>query len=288
MANTFDSTLFNAALTEVVVPTIAPKLAYLTKWSTDFSDELVSKRARTISVPVFYDNGKAVNTDPSDYTTNSGSTLSACKVDLVELSVPVEMGPINSQKGLPRIESLLPSALNLLAKKIEAVVFANFTSTNFSVATGLSAVTSGSMALADLNKLNVQIDGLTKNVILKTSESGFLLPSSLTSYDIKANPASFGWDYISTTDGGFAAAGSKVIAFAGAESALAMASGIPQYDQRVIDMLDRSIIELGQGLPPIAVSQWVEMNTRKAYLSLDLMFGCSPARKDHAKLVTIA
>jgi hypothetical protein len=284
VANTFDSALVNSVLASKGITILAQKLAFLSAFSTDFSDEVRDVRSRTINVPV-YTAASAVQTNPTNFETGDTTATNAA-VTLNHYSKSFYITSADYGKGT-RLESLAEINMNYLAKKIEDTVFATLTEANFATL-GVSGFVAGAMSTANLKTLWGSLGGDYKTCVLADSEYKNFIPDSLTAFNPLNGAGAYGFDRFDRSGAGFASAGTKIVGFAAGRGALAVASAIPEYTKPVGDLLESSVFEVpGLGIS-IQSNVWGSSASRNTWASFDVLFGVAVGDATQMRLAKTA
>lgn len=283
MANTIASTLINEIMAQAALTKVQDKLAMLSAFTTDFSTERRGIRTKTIHVP-FASNNSAAVTDATDFEAGD-TTLEDAKITLNHYSKAFYITQSDFENG-HRLENLARHNLNVLTSKIEAVVFANITATNFS--TAVSGITAGALTVANLQTLWGAIPGDTKIAILKDTEFKNLLASNMEGFDIRGTKRGYGFDFLDNTGAGFASAGAKIVGFGANPAALIMAAAIPEKTDLVSELVSSEVVTVPEIGLPIEFNLWASSKTRQTWASYDVLFGCVTGDKAAGKLIVTA
>ena len=284
MANTFDSTLVNTVLAQRAITKLQNKLAFLSFFTTDFSDEVRDQRSRTINVP-YISAASAVQTNPTDFESGDNTTVN-CPVTMDHLSKSSYITSADYGTG-SRLENFADMSIAVIAAAIEAKVFALITEANYG-SPAVTGITAGALSVANLKTLWAALPGDEKIAILKDNEFANILPSDLNSFDVTKQKSGYGYSVIDRSGVGFASAGTKLVGFAATKGAIALASAIPAYTPQVQDLLDSTVVEVpGLGLY-IQSNIWSSAKTRNTWHSFDVLVGAAKADTTALKLVKTA
>ena len=283
MANAFDPTLVNQVLAQKAISKVQDKLAYIARFTTDFSDEVRDRRSLTLNVPVL-SGASAVQVNPTDFETGDTDMINApVTLSHISKSFYITSADLNSGR---RLENLAKINMEIVTSKIESMIFALITTGNFGSA--VTGITAGAMSVANLQTLWGAIPGGEKIAILKDTEFKNFLGTNSESYDIVTNKRGFGFDYLDRSGAGFASATAKVVGFGCNPSAIVMAAAIPEMTSQVADLIDSQLIEVPEIGLTIQSNLWGSSKTRQTWGSFDLLFGCAAADKSAGKLVITA
>lgn len=283
MANTF------ADLTPIIIASavtaVGNKLAFLSDFTTDFSDEIVTPRKATVQVP-YYSAGSTTLVDP---TTFGGGTATSTTCTVVMSAFHQPFAVTNAEyQNTRRLEHQIEIQAQALANKIQAVVFGNLTTANFGApVASLSAVAAGGMTSANLKTLWGLVKGDDKVCYLNATEYANFLPTDLNSFDPMLGRPAYGFSKFAHVDS-FTGAGTKVCGFASAKGrGIVMASAIPDIAPMVRSQLQSTVFELGNGLM-VQLNMWGSTSDRADNASFDVYFGSAVADTSAIELVTNA
>lgn len=284
MANTFNADLINEVLSQTAITKVQDKLALLSQFTTDFSTEVRDMRSKTVHVP-YASTGSAVVTDATDFEVGD-TTLGDAKITLNHYSKSFYITQSDYENG-HRLENLARLNLNLLTSKIESLVFALMTTTNYGAAV-VSGITAGAFSVANLQTLWGSIPGNTKIAILKDTEFKNLLASNMEGFDIRGTKRGYGFDFLDNSGAGFASAGTKVVGFGGNPAAIVMAAAVPAKTPQVAELVSSSVMVVPEIGLPIEINLWASSKTRQTWASYDVLFGCAVGDGGAGKLVATA
>lgn len=281
MSNTFASSLVVGVLSDSFITATARSMARYERFSTDFSTEVVGERRTIIQVPVATA-AQSVQINPTNYTTNAGSTLSAATVTMKHFQKAffITQADVNDGKRLAHVANINAQAV---AEALEAEFFSVVTESNFTAAvTGTSA---GNLTVANVKQAWGALRGSEKNLIVSTAEFQNLLPSDVNGFDTSVSRSGYGFNFLDWTDNGFASAGSKLVGMAANRQAIAIASALPEVISS--NALSAETIELPNGMTVLLV-MWEDPVTRRYYGSYEVLFGVAAADRTGAVLIKTA
>lgn len=284
MANAFDATLVNKVLAQKAITKLQSKLPFLGAFTSDFSDEVRDQRSRSLIVPVL-SGASAVQVNPTNFETGDTDAIPAL-VTMDHISKSFYITSADYGSGT-RLENLAEINMNVVASKIESMIFTLITEANYG-SPAVTGITAGALSVANLKTLWGSLGGDYKCAILKDTEFANILPSDLNSFDVTKTRSGYGFDVLDRSGNGFASAGTKIVGFAAGRGAIAMAAAIPEYTPQVADLLDSQVVEV-PGLGIFVQSNiWASSGSRNTWASYDVLFGCAAADKTALKLVKTA
>lgn len=277
MANTFSD------LTPIVIGAamnaVGNRLALLSDFATDLSEDVVSPRSATVQVP-FYSAGSTTLVNPSTFG-GSDSTGSTVSVTMSALHQPFSITSADYNSGR-RIEQLITTNAQALADKIQNLIFSKITTGNFAI--GLSGVAPASISTANLKTVWGAVKGNDKVCYLTSEAFANFLPTALTDIDPTLGYPFAGFKKLANADS-FTGVTSGVYGFASANKAgLAIASGIPEIAPKTASMIETTTFELGNGLV-VAFNYWGDTSSRGDNCSFDVYLGCAVADTNAIKLI---
>lgn len=254
--------LFNAATMDKVFNVTAT----LKDFTTQFTDDVISRNKSTVKVPLL--SGSAVQTNPTSFGGGSnGSTL--VSVDMNHLSIPFYVSNADYTNGY-RLADLVATNAQVLIEAIQAAIFAPITTSNFGVA--LSAADSA-MSLANLQTAWASIKGSNKVCYLNSVAFSKLLSNSTTVVDPQVGLPYAGFSRVAYTDiiTGY---GTDIYGFVANPKGLVIASGIPEIAPKAQEMIESTLIDLGNGLTA-SLNMWGSTSDRSDNASIDIYLGAS-------------
>lgn len=281
MANTFDATLINEVLAQKAITAVNAKLAFLGAFTTDFSDELRDQRSLVLNVPVATASS-AVQVNPTNFE-QGDTTLVNAPVTMQHISKSFYLTPNDIASG-NRLENLAKFNMNVVANKIESIVFALITEANYG-APAVNGITAGALSVANLKTLWGSVVGDDKIAILKDTEFANILPSDTNGFDVSVTNQGYGFSFLGRSGNGFASAGTKIVGFGASKGAIAMAAAIPQYTSAVADLMDSTVVEIPELGLSIQSNIWGSTASRATWASFDLLFGAAKGDGTALKLV---
>ena len=259
---------------------VGNSLAFLGDFTTDFSDSLTDARRSTVNVPLITGSTAVIN--PTAFGGGSnGSTL--IPVAMQHVSVPFYISSAEYQNGY-KLEQLITSNVQILANKIQELAFAPLISTNFGNAV---VVAEASFALASLQTAWASVKGLRKICYLSGTAFSKLLTNQLTVQDPTLGLPYGGFAKVAYADV-LTGVGANVYGFVSTDKkGLVMASAIPDIAPKAKEMIDTTLIDLGNGLTA-ALNVWGSTSDRSDNASLDIYFNAAKGSVDGIKLIKSA
>lgn len=269
MANTFDSNLVQDVVTEEVVLVLQNRLAPLKAFSTDFSSEVIDTgRTRSLQVPIA-SSTDAVQTNPTNFELGD-TTLGAAQVDIAHYSKGFGLTSAQMNQG-HRLKRLVEINIHALADKLQAVLNAQITTTNFgafAVTTDANFVSSGMptlwAALKNGTKRVLVLDGSLYSKLLPTTKENFAL----------GELGGYGWDGGIFMNNLWTGADANTKGFAASPEALAFAAALPYMDPAVEGLISNqtNIVIPDLGLT-VQFNIWGSLQSRALRASFDIVFG---------------
>lgn len=259
---------------------VGNKLAFLSDFVSDFSDEYVDHRKATVNVPVL--SGSAAVDNPTSFGGGTnGSTLR--QVTMTHVHVPFYISNAEYQNGY-KLESLIESNIQVMADAIQAKAFAPISSTNY--ATGVTA-SAANFTLSSLQTAWASVAGSRKVAYLNGTYFSKLLTNTTTSIDPMLGIPYAGFQKVAYADS-FTGVGSNVTGFVSADKkGLVMASAKAAIAPRAASMIETIEIDLGNGLVA-DLNIWGSTADRSDNASLDLYFGAAVGDADAITLIKSA
>jgi hypothetical protein len=270
MANSFDSALVVATISEQVQTVLANRLAPLRIFSTDFSNE-VRKPKDTIQVPLVTATS-ATATNPTDFTPASDVTVGKATVTLDHYSQFFGITQADLALG-HRLENLVRINLNALADKLFSVAITPITTTNFGAAVvTTTTITPGSGHLATLWSSISKSD--RKGLVVTPEIYSRLIPTNADFLPLQNG--AYGFDQGIYYANSFSGAVAGLDGFAVSPEAIAVASAMPAIDPAVANLLYVSdsvtIEQLGM---TVMYNITASQATRNVTASIEVMMGSS-------------
>jgi len=249
-----------------MVPVLENRLAYLGGFSNNFTTE----GTRTIEVEKHTVHG-TVQTNPSSYV-NTGDTTTLPQVAVAEYSAQFGLTSAEQLAGHKLVKkakrnahALADKIWDVLAAKVTA---ATFTNTAITVAQASIAAANVRAAWASIAKAR------QKTLVLDSTAYSQLMVT--TSQDTQiAGDAGWGFDRVDLATDWSSIGTTNCYGFAAGPEAFLVATGIPQYSERVMEMLDESIVELPELGLSVAIRHQVDINARSEHASFDVLFGAA-------------
>jgi hypothetical protein len=268
MANSFDSALVVATISEQVQTVLANRLAPLRIFSTDFSNE-VRKSKETIQVPLVTATS-ATTTNPTDFTPASDVTVGKATVTLDHYSQFFGITQADLALG-HRLENLVRINLNALADKLFSVAITPITTVNFGAATvTTTTITPGSGHLASLWSAISKSD--RKGLVVTPEIYSKLIPTNADFLPLQNG--AYGFDQGIYYANSFSGAVAGLDGFAVSPEAVAVASAMPVIDPAVANLLYVSDnVTLEQLGMTVMYNITASQSTRTVTASVEVMFG---------------
>jgi len=272
MSNTYSATLVTESLSKAAITVLqnkfSPLKAYATQVETDPIKPLAKVEVKHITA------GGTTQTNATNFESGD-STIAAIGVTMNQYSQSFNVSNADLNNGL-RIEDLARANAKALASKIQQVVNAVLTTTNFT-ATPIVSAPAG-FGLSDLQSLYGTLKKADeKNLILDgdyfariTNQPGYYQPAGVVPGD---GWRPFGWNFIGENTE-WTGAGANVRGFACATTAIAAAVGVP-LEAPNSKILTREIITIPGLEIQIAAHTWFAPASRSLWASYDVMFGAA-------------
>ena len=270
MANSFDSGLVVASISQNAQTILANRLAPLRLFTTDFSAD-VKKAKETIQVPLVTATA-ATSVNPTNFEPGSSVTVGKATVTLDH--VVQFFGITQSDLALGhRLDNLIKINMDALASKIWSLAITPITTVNFGSATiTTTTITPGSGHLATL--WAAVSKSPAKGLVVTPTIYSNLIPTSTLALSLSSGAYGFenGVHYANS----FSGAVSGLDGFACSKEAVAVASALPMVDPSVSNSFYVnevvSIDELGlQVLMTIHGSA----ASREVTATMEVMFGAA-------------
>jgi hypothetical protein len=268
--NNFASSLTTQFLQQgVVVPLqaqLAPLNAFTKKWEVD------SVKPLATSMIKFAASGSTTQVDPTDFTANGDSAVTALPVVMHQLSHPFHLTGKQLNSGI-ELKDIFDVNIQAFARSIMDTVLAPVTTANFTLP--VLTISPAAFGISDLDVLFGAIaKSKIKNLILAGSyfvkvlnKPGFFQPTGTASGG-KWKP--FGWDFIGQNDE-WAGAEANTVGFACNPQAIGVVCGLPlQVDMP--NVVTTKLTLPGVGLECL-LNMWMDGNARTVYATFDIMLG---------------
>ena len=271
MANTIDSGLIAATISTKGKTVLANRLAALSLFSSDFSDQ-VKKPKDTIQVPLATATS-ATQLNPTAFNSVAGTTLSKATVTLDHVYQPFGLEYADIQNAI-KLENLVQVNMDALADKIWALATAPITVANF----GAAVVTAADSAITPTSgHLATLWAGVSKSrrrgLVTDAGIYANLIPTNALGLPL-GTPGSYGFEagvfYASSFSGQ-----AKLAAFACDQSAIAVASAAPALDHVKGAMLESSSMVIEELGLTVFYNIWVDPQSRNIIASFEVMFGAA-------------
>jgi len=271
MANTFSANLLTSVLASTAISVLDNNLAPLDIFSTDFSSDVVHPKS-TVNVPLVTA-GSAGQKDATNFASGN-STVGAVQVPLSHYSVSFHITDKEYNEG-KRLEKLAEKNLGTLCDMIWSDVSALLTTGNYGA---VALNTSGNPAnfdRSDLKTMYAEIKGKKKGVVLRDDLFAAVLPDDLNSFSVENGLGIFSEGVHSASD--WTSAGSGIVGFVAAPSAMAIAAAIPAKPGIGNDAIQSEVFVSEKLGIPIELNTWYDVNTRTQWASVDIAFGVAKA-----------
>lgn len=253
-------------------------LAFLSDFTTDFSDEYTDYRKATVNVPVLSGSSAVINPTSFGGGTN-GSTLAP--ITMQHVSVPFHVSNAEYQNGY-KLEQLIATNVQVLAEKIQELAFTPITSTNFGTAV---TVTSANFALSSLQTAWASIKGNAGGKVCYLDSTAFskLLTNTTTAIDPTLGIPYAGFRKVAYTDV-VTGMGANIYGFVANKAGLVMASAKAAIAPKAKELIETVEIDLGNGLVA-DLNMWGSTSDRSDNASIDLYFGAAAGDKSALKVI---
>lgn len=283
MANTIDSALIAATISENAQTVLANRLAALNLFSNDHSDQ-VKKPKDTVQVPVASATS-STSVNPTSFNSTGGTTLDKATVTLDHLYQPFGLDYSDIQSAI-KLERLVKINLNALADKIWSVVTTPITTANFGAATVAPATAAAALAAGDTAKLWAAISKSTsKGLVVSPTIYSNLIPTATT--NVTLDKGAYGFDqgvYFANSFSGQ----TRLAGFACSPEAIAIASAAPSLDH----ISDRMIVSDSVMIESLGLSVYYNVyadpTSRALIASAEVMFGAAAAVKTGTMALIVA
>ena len=276
MANVFDSGLVAATISRETLTVLSERLAKLSLFSSDFSNE-VKKPRDTINVAIASDTGSTV-TNPTNFAPAPDTTLTKTSVEMNHLAQFFGISEVDLSNG-HRLEQLVKINAQKFADAIWAAAITPITSTNFQAATvtGIGSVAPDSDDLKALWGAVAKSD--QKGLVLDAVNYANFIPQN--SEGLMIAPGAYGFEqgiHYATT---FPTGETNLSGFACSPDAIAIAAAAPALDSAVSqNFFSSEVITLEQLGLSIYSNVYGDSATRQVTASMEVMFGSSAAVTD--------
>lgn len=278
MSSNIDSKLIQDMVVENFEAGVASNIGFIKDSLLDFSNEAFPRSYLTqgIVVPVTT-GGIVVNTNPSDFETNS-RIVSACQVPVKLYSASWAEDFNDAVPG----ENSLSYAIEQIAQKIGGVVLGLYT-------TAANGFGTASVNLSGADTLEAQ-DKLFKDIYKALPVAGdkYLIGNAdLFAASLPVNKNSF--DVAETGARGYRAIyesnilDSNAIGVVTSKKAIACVNVLPQWNIEGLESVVVPVKSLG-GLQ-VVVNKWGSLKSRATYWSVDVAFGAGVFDKNGAKVI---
>lgn len=283
MANTTDAQLVtDHRITELATTFMQNRLAYLPAFTTKFGTDPLKPRA-TVQVEVVTAGGTAQsNATNFEDTTNFVGTTVAVPVTVAQITAGGHITNAERQGG-STLDNWLEAKLGEFCDKIADVVFMNITEANFGSPIVSSAAES--FGPSELKSLWASVAKASKKTcVLDSDFYARFLPSNLQDFDPLKVAGMPGWNYF-LAHTKWDQAGANLAGFACAQSALAIASGLPIVSPNAARFSQVREIPLPQLGLTVQTTTWWSNSSRSDWFTFDVMIGAAKADGNALKLV---
>ncbi len=284
MANTIDADLLQDSVSTIVINALSNRFAPFAAYTRDYNDGGIAPVTCTknVQVPVISTTSSTVK-NPTTFI--GGDTVTSnCEVTVDAYSKPIHLTSAQLNSRI-KLEMFAQAAANQFADDIMAVVTGKIL--DASISTTNEVVAQASFAAANAKSIWGKLGKTSqKHLILDSVAYAQLAPSDKNSFDLGARGA-FGFDGIHHQTMWTGATANTYGIGCGPEF-MAIYTDIPLMSDGVRSRLTRqSNLVLPFGMT-VQLNEWVDVNTRTDYMSLDVMFGAAVADGAAAVLVLSA
>ena len=267
MANINAAELVPDSVADRMVVLLTNKLAPLSVFTSDFSDELIDPK-RPIQIPVAI-SGSTTLVNPTNFEQGDTET-DTVPVSTDQYSQPFHITNEELQVG-HKLERKVDINLKTLANKIADAAFAPLTAANFTN-TPIVAATSADFDTVEVKALWASIsDADEKNLVLHGDYYSELMPTNRDQFSLDGG--AYGFDKVVYSNR-FGNAGANVVGFASSPAALVAVSRIPEMSNAVRNNMDVSMnVELPQLGMTVQYNMWAAQGSRLTWASFDICFG---------------
>lgn len=275
MANTYDTSLLQDAISERTETILGNALAPLALFSKDFSNE-VRKPKETVLVPIVSATA-ATQENPTDFDDIGGTTVGKTSVVLDHLYQPFGLEYTDLQNG-KRLDQLIDIQLQKLGQTLWAKATAPITTANFGAATVTKASANINATSGDLPKVWAAIHKASnKALIVDPTIYSNLIPTNTQSLALSAG--AYGFDqgvYFATAFPSEA----NLTGFGICKEAICIAAAQPALEGFREGMLVSQAVTLEKLGLSVYWNVWADKSKRKIVASVELMFGAGKGLTD--------
>lgn len=284
MANTIDADLLHDTVSTSVINALANKFAPLQAYTRDFNDGGIARvlQTKNVQVPVISSTSSTVK-NPTTFI--GGDTVTNnIPVTVDAYSKPIHLTSAQLNQRI-KLEMFATAAANQFADDLMGIITAKIL--DASISTTNEVVAQASFAAANAKSVWGKLGKTSqKHLILDSTAYAQLAPSDKNAFDLGARGA-FGFDGIhhQTT---WTGATANTYGIGCGPEFMAVYTDIPLMSDGVRSRLTRqSNLVLPFGMT-VQLNEWVDVNTRTDYMSLDVMFGAAVADGAAAVLILSA
>lgn len=284
MANTIDADLLQDTVSTAVINVLSNRFAPFAAYTRDFNDGGIApvQQTKNVQVPIISSTSSTVK-NPTTFI--GGDTVTGnLPVTVDAYSKPIHLTSAQLNQRI-KLEMFAKAAANQFADDIMAVVTGKIL--DASISTTNEVVAQASFAAANAKSIWGKLGKVSeKHLILDSTAYAQLAPSDKNSFDLGARGA-FGFDGIhhQTT---WTGATANTYGIGCGPEFMAIYTDVPVMSESVRSRLTRqSNLVLPFGLT-VQLNEWVDVNTRTDYMSLDVMFGAAVADGAAAVLILSA
>lgn len=284
MANTIDADLLQDSVSTIVINALSNRFAPFAAYTRDYNDGGIAPVTVTknVQVPVISSTASTVK-NPTTFI--GGDTVTSnCPVTVDAYSKPIHLTSAQLNSRI-KLEMFAQAAANQFADDIMAVVTGKLL--DASVTPANEVVAQASFAAANAKSIWGKLGKTSqKHLILDSVAYAQLAPSDKNSFDLGARGA-FGFDGVhhQTT---WTGATANTYGIGCGPEFMAIYTDIPLMSDGVKSRLTRQTnLTLPFGLV-VQLNEWVDVNTRTEYMSLDVMFGAAIADANAGVLILSA
>lgn len=284
MANTIDADLLQDSVSTVVINALSNRFAPFAAYTRDYNDGGIAPVTVTknVQVPVISSTSSTVK-NPTTFI--GGDTVTSnCPVTVDAYSKPIHLTSAQLNSRI-KLEMFAQAAANQFADDIMAVVTGKLLDASITPAN--EVVAQASFAAANAKSIWGKLGKTSqKHLILDSVAYAQLAPSDKNSFDLGARGA-FGFEGVhhQTT---WTGATANTYGIGCGPEFMAIYADVPLMSDKVKSRLTKQTnLVLPFGLT-VQLNEWVDVNTRTEYMSLDVMFGAAIADANAGVLILSA
>jgi len=266
----FDTSLISSIVSASAITELGSKLAPLSAFSTNFGDEAVKARS---SVQVSLVEADGIEKNPSNWQTDN-TTVGKTTVTTDILSRSFELPYDALQKG-SQLTQIIKGNAQAFAEGVIAEILKPVTTANYQTAP-ISPTAPSDMGTDDLRELWGFLTNSPRVCLLDQSYYANYLPDNMLAFDVLDNKQVYGFDYFDAVSPKVlnTTAESNLIGFAGAPTALAIATRLPETNEAIQDaMVMRDVIEVPELGIFVEFAVWLDVATRSTWGAFSVAAG---------------